>query len=203
MGRGKGGGRNKTPARILGVDPGTQKAGYAVITDEPTPKVIEHGTIDLGRKQPLQRRLHRLHRELLELARRHRPEAVAVEEPFVGKSAKSAIAVGQAQAAALIAAAEAGATVHKYAPATVKQSVTNSGAASKDDVSLMVQIILGLGEKPGEDAADALAVALCHLGKQQEERATGQEDNRKAAERKQRTPESKQEPRRRRCSSQA
>ena len=93
---------------------------------------------------------------------------MAVEEPFVGKSAKSALAVGQAQAIALVSAAKNSIPVRKYTPAQVKYAVTNNGRASKEEVMAMIQAILSLPKTPESDAADALAVALCHLGAQRE-----------------------------------
>ena len=160
--------------RVLGVDPGTLKAGYAVVEDETNPRSLEHGTIVLQKGLPLEKRLHQLHLAITGIIARLQPDAVAVEEPFVGKSAHTAIAIGQAQGVVLVCAEAAGLPVMKYAPAKVKFAVTNSGRASKDDMIHMTKIILRLEQPPQPDAADALAVALCHMGNEQERRASQQ-----------------------------
>jgi crossover junction endodeoxyribonuclease RuvC len=101
---------------------------------------------------------------VLDIIRRHRPEAVAVEQPFVSKNVRSAMAIGRAQAIALLAAAGEGIPAYEYTPAEVKQRVADYGASSKEQIQEMVRLQLGLAEVPQpNDAADALAVAICHL----------------------------------------
>ena len=154
--------------RILGVDPGTQKMGYSILDlddDTDTPRCLDYGTFDGGRSKEIAERLHLLLGELQALAEHWVPDQLAIEEPFVAaaRGAKSAIAVGQAQAVALLVAARAGIPIHRYTPATVKSAVANYGAGDKAQVQRSVRILLGLGDAPmAEDASDAIAIALCH-----------------------------------------
>ena len=158
--------------RVLAIDPGTIKAGYAVLTDGEPPVAIAHGTIAMLARRPIPERLNNLPIAVTELVQAHRPQVMAVEEPYVGKSPRSALAVGQAQAIFLLVAAQHQLPFHLYSPAQVKHAVANNGRASKDDVIGMVSIILRLEEPPRSDEADALAVALCHLGAERERRQT-------------------------------
>ena len=154
--------------RILGVDPGTQKMGYSILDlddDGGMPRCLAYGIFDGGRSKEIAERLHLLLGELQALAEHWAPDQLAIEEPFVAaaRGAKSAIAVGQAQAVALLIAARAGIPIHRYTPATVKSAVANYGAGDKAQVQRSVRILLGLGDKPmTEDASDAIAIALCH-----------------------------------------
>ena len=117
-----------------------------------------------GRRLDLPERLHVLHTNLLEVIERWRPEVVAVEEPFAGRNVHSAMAIGQAVAVAMIAAASNNLAIHGYEPRRVKQAVTDYGGSSKEQVEDMVQALLGLPERlESSDAADAVAVAICHL----------------------------------------
>ncbi len=148
---------------ILGVDPGTVAMGYGVIEsgdDEAT--LIECGVLNCSARSPMGERLSFLYQELDKIISRHQPEAVAVEQPFVAKNVKSALAIGKAQAVAILAAANRGIPSYEYTPAQVKQRVADYGASSKEQVQKMVRLQLGLSEVPPSDAADALAVALCH-----------------------------------------
>jgi crossover junction endodeoxyribonuclease RuvC len=105
-----------------------------------------------------------MYHRLLEIISRYQPDAVAIEQPFVSKNVKAALAVGRAQAIAILAAADKKIPTYEYTPAQVKQQVTNYGASSKEQVQEMVRLQLGLAQVPQpSDAADALAVALCHL----------------------------------------
>ena len=154
--------------RILGVDPGTRTMGYSVLDlddDADTPRCLDYGTFDGGRSKEIAERLHLLLGALQALAERWTPDQLAIEEPFVAaaRGAKSAVAVGQAQAVALLVAARAGIPIHRYSPATVKSAVANYGAGDKAQVQRSVRILLGLGDEPmAEDASDAIAIALCH-----------------------------------------
>ena len=151
--------------RILGVDPGTATTGYGVIesnNDEIT--LIDYGAIVSPTRSPIGERLSYIYRGLVEVISRWKPEAVAIEEPFVAKNVHSALAVGRAQATAILAAANQGLPTYEYTPAQVKQMVANYGAGSKEQIQQMVRLQLGLSEIPQpDDAADALAVAICHL----------------------------------------
>ncbi|MBI4181320.1 MAG: crossover junction endodeoxyribonuclease RuvC [Chloroflexi bacterium] len=151
--------------KILGVDPGTVAMGYGVIeslNDETT--FIDCGTLTTPPGSPIGERLSFLYHKLEEIIANHRPDEVAIEQPFVAKNVKSALAIGKAQAVAILAAANQGIPIHEYTPAQIKQSVSNYGASSKEQIQEMVKLQLGLSQVPQpSDAADALAVALCHL----------------------------------------
>jgi crossover junction endodeoxyribonuclease RuvC len=150
---------------ILGIDPGTITTGYGVIEaegDEPT--LVEYGALSAPERSPIGERLSNIYQQLLEVIARFKPDVVAVESPFVAKNVRSAIAIGMAQAIAMLAAAGENIPTQQYSPAEVKQRVTDYGASSKEQVQAMVQLQLGLKEAPHPtDAADALAVAICHL----------------------------------------
>jgi len=147
--------------RILGLDPGTQVMGYGLIEGDP-PKVLAWGAFTAPHR-PLGERLLFIYKGLEELLDKHSPDEAAVEEPFVAKNPRSAIAVGQAQALAFLACAGRGIPIHSYPPTQVKGAVAGYGRGEKEQVQEMVRLQLGLEETPGPDAADALAVALCHL----------------------------------------
>ena len=152
--------------KIMGIDPGTLVTGYGFIlsTDDGNLEHVDSGAISQPRQTGLPRRLHLIHRELLALMRRHQPDVVAVEDPFVARNVKSALAIGQAQAVALIAAAELELPCYQYSPLLIKQMVTSYGGSGKAQVQDMVRLQLGLAEAPQpHDAADALAAAICHV----------------------------------------
>jgi crossover junction endodeoxyribonuclease RuvC len=151
--------------RILGVDPGTVTMGYGVVeAAENEVALVDCGAFNSPARSPIGERLSYLYGKLLEVISRYQPDAVAVEQPFVAKNVKSALAVGKAQAVAILAAAGKGISVYEYTPAQVKKRVANYGASSKEQVQEMVRLQLGLPEVPQpNDAADALAVAICHL----------------------------------------
>jgi crossover junction endodeoxyribonuclease RuvC len=112
----------------------------------------------------MEERLHSLYNELSKIIARHKPSEVAIEEPFIGQNAKSAFAIGKAQAIAILAAVNQGLPVYYYSPAKVKQQITSYGQSDKQQVQEMVRVQLGLSELPQpSDAADALAVAMCHI----------------------------------------
>ena len=150
--------------KILGVDPGTITTGYGVIEsqgDEIT--LIDFGALNSPARSPIGERLCYLYESLLGIITNHHPDAVAVEQPFMAKNARAALAVGRAQAIAILAAASQGIPVYEYTPAQVKQRVANYGASSKEQIQEMIRLQFGLAEVPQpNDAADALAVALCH-----------------------------------------
>lgn len=155
--------------RVLAIDPGTLRMGYGVIDAGagPAPAADDYGVIALPAAMPIEERLYQLHTHILNMIHVFHPDAIAVEDPFVGKGerafVKSALAIGQAQAVVLIGAASQGIPVHRYAPATVKRAVTDYGAASKEQVQRMAVSTLSLASMPDSDAADALAVGLCHV----------------------------------------
>lgn len=151
--------------RVLGIDPGTINLGYGVVDEEGAEMtIVGCGVLSLSTRVPVEKRLASLYRKLDEIVARYQPDEVAIEEPFIAGNARSALAVGRAQAIAILAATNKNLPVFRYLPAQVKQQVTDYGGSSKEQVQEMVRIRLGLAEPPKpNDAADALAVAICHL----------------------------------------
>jgi crossover junction endodeoxyribonuclease RuvC len=150
---------------ILGIDPGTSLMGYGVVDGEGDRVApLAFGALASKARSPIGERLRYMYGGLIEIIARYRPQEIAVESPFVARNARSAIAIGRAQAIAILAAATSDIPIFEYTPAQVKQRVTSFGAAGKEQVGEMVRLQLGLTEIPRPaDAADALAVALCHL----------------------------------------
>ncbi|MFH1639846.1 MAG: crossover junction endodeoxyribonuclease RuvC [Chloroflexota bacterium] len=150
---------------ILGIDPGTVSMGYGVIEsrdDEIT--LVDYGAFKCSPRTPTEKRLGFLYARLLEIINRHKPDMVAVEEPFVSENVKSALAIGRAQAIAILAAVNNDVPISRYTPAEVKRQITNYGASSKEQIQEMIKLTLGLSQVPQpSDAADALAVAICHV----------------------------------------
>lgn len=138
--------------------------GYGVVrVDGDKVELLAAGALNCQAKLPLARRLFQLHTELDKLVVRYAPSEVAIEDPFVAANPRSALAVGRAQAIAMLVAAQHGLPVFTYTPAQVKQAVTSYGGSSKEQVQEMIRLTLGLPQPPQpNDAADALAIALCH-----------------------------------------
>lgn len=150
---------------ILGVDPGTAATGYGVVarSGDGAVSLLECGVIRTGSKAPLPERLRDIYEGIIDVLDRHSPEAVAVEGVFFGKNVRSAVVLGHARGAILLAAALRQLDVVEYPPAEVKSAVVGHGSATKDQVGYMVQKLLRLKEPPKpHDAADGVAVALCH-----------------------------------------
>jgi crossover junction endodeoxyribonuclease RuvC len=138
--------------------------GYGVIesTDDEV-ALITYGALDSPQRASIGERLRFLYRELVKIVLSHQLGAVAIEQPFVAKNVKSALAIGKAQAVAILAAANHDIPTYEYTPTRVKQAVASYGISSKEQVQEMVRLQLGLAEVPQpSDAADALAVAICH-----------------------------------------
>jgi crossover junction endodeoxyribonuclease RuvC len=150
--------------KVLGIDPGTAACGYGIVDVEGGRlKAVEHGWWQTPARQRPELRLKRIHDAVAELIAKQAPEAVVLEESFVGVDARTALSVGQARGAVLVACANAGVACAEYPPATVKHTVCGYGRAEKAQVQRMVRAILGLPEIPTpHHAADALAVAICH-----------------------------------------
>lgn len=149
--------------RILGLDPGTVNIGYGIIEGEP-PSLITYGVISAPSHLPLETRLLYLYNGLEVILTQYQPQEVALEEPFVSQNPKSALSVGRAQGIAILAAAQHKLPIYRYSPAEIKKQVSNYGGSSKEQIQEMVRLLLGLKSVPEpSDAADALAVALCHL----------------------------------------
>jgi crossover junction endodeoxyribonuclease RuvC len=151
--------------RVLGIDPGTAITGYGVIEgDGDSITLTAYGAITTPADQPLEQRLQHIYRELRALISEWHPESAAVEELFFSKNARTALVVGHARGVALLALIDAGLPIQEYKPAEVKQAVAGYGGAPKQQVQGMVQLLLGLDDIPRpDDAADALAVAICHF----------------------------------------
>jgi crossover junction endodeoxyribonuclease RuvC len=149
--------------RLLGLDPGLQRTGWGVIeADGNLLRFHAAGVVTSRPEDPLAARLDALYRGLQEVVASYRPHAAAIEETVVNVNAGSSLKLGQARGVAMLAAAHAGLLVTEYASKTVKRAVVGSGAAQKRQVAMMVRTLLpGCGEVSA-DAADALAVALCH-----------------------------------------
>ena len=148
--------------RILGLDPGSIRTGYGLIEcGAGGERHIADGCIQAGTGDfPL--RLRRIFDAVAALIEAHRPDEIAIERVFVHRNPDSALKLGQARGAALCAALALGASAHEYAPRAIKLAVSGYGAADKAQVAQMVTALLGLPRRPSADAADALAVALCH-----------------------------------------
>lgn len=149
---------------VLGVDPGTRFAGYGVLGwDGCCFRVLGYGLVDVSRVKSYSRRLLGLHEEVLGVLERYGPEVVVVEEVFYGKNFRSAVKIGEARGVVFLAAAVYDLVVFEYSPSTVKQAVTGSGRASKQQVRQMVGRLLGLEVSSlRDDVSDALAIAICH-----------------------------------------
>lgn len=149
---------------ILGIDPGTATTGFGVVELDAGRLVHrKHGTIRTPADESLPTRLKTIHDALHQLVVAYKPAVVAVEQVFFGKNAVSAFSVGHARGVVLLAAAQSGAEVAEYTPIQVKASVCGQGRAPKSQVAFMVRALLGLDALPTPvDAADALAVAICH-----------------------------------------
>ncbi len=150
--------------RIFGIDPGSERTGYGCIdTDGSRHRLVVCGAIATRSCASFPDKLGLIHRELAALIAARRPALVAVENVFHAANARSALQLGHARAAAILAAVEQGVPVVEYTPAEIKRAVVGYGRAEKHQVGEMVRMLLGLGEVPApHDAADALAIAICH-----------------------------------------
>jgi crossover junction endodeoxyribonuclease RuvC len=150
---------------VLGIDPGTAITGYGLVKGEGDDlTLVAYGAITTSSDWPLPERLQRIYQELTALIEDQQPTAAAVEELFFSKNVRTALSVGQARGVALLAAANAGLPIHEYTPLQVKQAIAGYGRATKDQVQQMVKMLLALDSVPQpDDAADAIAVAICHI----------------------------------------
>lgn len=152
--------------RVLGIDCGTEFTGYGVVEMAHGSRLVHcaAGTIRLNKKEKTPQRLAQVYAELTSLMTLHAPDCVAIEEVFFSANAKSALKLGQVRGVAMLAAATSGLPVAEYAPLSIKSSVTGYGMAQKQQVQFMVTRLLELDCAPDSpDAADALAIAICHL----------------------------------------
>ena len=161
--RGYGFGHMSTTIRILGVDPGLRRTGWGVVTITGNALAfVAAGTIRAPLDGELAHRLVALHDGLAEIVRTFQPDEAAVEQTFVNKDATATLKLGQARGIALLVPAQAGLTVAEYAPNAVKKAIVGAGHAEKIQIRAMIRILLPRAEFDSDDAADALAIAICH-----------------------------------------
>ncbi len=149
---------------VIGVDPGSRITGFAVIEHlARTSKVLCHGTVRPSLKMTLEKRYYEIFCELDQIIKKFKPKCLSVETQFVHKNVQSAIKLGMARGACLLAAAKHDILVKEYTPTLAKKSIVGKGHASKAQIQKMVQILLNLKEPLCEDTSDACALALCHV----------------------------------------
>ncbi|MEX2446730.1 MAG: crossover junction endodeoxyribonuclease RuvC [Dehalococcoidia bacterium] len=161
------------PLRVLGIDPGLAVTGYGVVDERGSGgTLVASGAVRTSAKAPRAERLGRIYDAVRALIDEHRPHEVAIEQQFVAENVRSAMAIGEARAAAMVAAAASALPVYEFAPRSVKESVTGWGAAPKQQVRQMVLVHLGLSELEGTlDVTDAIAIALARIADAQVEAA--------------------------------
>ena len=151
------------PIRILGIDPGLRKTGWGVVVSEGSKlSFVACGCVESDGNLALGERLRQLHEGLHRIITTHRPHEAAVEETFINRDPQSALKLGQARGVALLVPALAGVAVSEYAANLVKKTVVGVGHADKKQVQAMIRVLLPKAETSSADAADALAVAICH-----------------------------------------
>lgn len=149
--------------RIIGIDPGSRITGYGIISKEGNRLVhVDNGAIFTDASKDFPARLQKIYRGLTEVVEQYRPDAMAVENIFFATNVQSALKLGQARGAAIVAGVNAGLPVFEYSALQVKQAVVGHGRAAKEQVQKMLKVLLHLPEIAQEDASDALAVAVCH-----------------------------------------
>ncbi len=151
--------------RVFGIDPGSGRTGYGCVdSDGSRHSLVTFGAITAAPGATFPDKLHAIHRTLAQLITTHRPDCVVIENLFHAKNARSALLLGHARGVAMLAAVEAGLPVVEYTPAAVKLAIVGYGRAEKAQMQQMVKLLLGLDAIPTpHDAADALAIAICHL----------------------------------------
>jgi crossover junction endodeoxyribonuclease RuvC len=151
--------------RVIGIDPGTAITGWGIVDGDGTDLVmVAGGVITTPAGMPLPQRLQVIYQELTVIVKQWQPETAGLEELFFSKNAKTALAVGHGRGAAMLALANANLPIAEYKPLEVKQAITGYGGADKLQMQHMVKLLLALDDIPRpDDAADALAVAICHL----------------------------------------
>jgi len=150
---------------VLGIDPGTAITGYGLVWGEGDDlRLVDYGVITTPSDESQPQRLQEIYRQLTALIQERQPAEAAVEKLFFSRNVRTALNVGQARGVALLAIVNAGIAVHEYTPLEVKQAVVGYGRATKEQVQEMVKVLLGLDTVPQpDDAADAIAVAICHI----------------------------------------
>jgi crossover junction endodeoxyribonuclease RuvC len=156
------------PIRILGIDPGLRKCGWGIVEQLGTKLTfIGCGSVEPSDKLALSERLKLIHVGLSDVLARFEPQEAAIEETFVNKDARATLKLGAARGAAMVPPALAGLTVAEYAPNQVKKTVVGSGHAEKQQIRMMIGVLLPKADPKTEDAADALAIAICHAHSRQ------------------------------------
>ena len=163
-----------TTIRLMGIDPGSRITGYGIIDwDGPRSRHVASGCIQTASDRPVPERLKTIYEAVAAIIQAHRPMEVAVEQVFMHRNPDSALKLGQARGAALCAVVMAELPVSEYARRAIKQAVVGGGAADKLQVQHMVRLLLNLPDAPQADAADALAVAICHAHIRQTQQRLG------------------------------
>jgi crossover junction endodeoxyribonuclease RuvC len=161
---------------VLGIDPGIATTGYGFVRPLSSGRLeaVDFGVLQTDARMPLPERLAFLHQSLTDLLSHHRPDSAAVERLYFQRNVSTAMIVGEARGVLVLALAQAGIPVGEYTPGEIKQAVTAYGGAEKRQMQVMIRLLLGLAEIPRpDDAADALAVAVCHLQRAGLERRAG------------------------------
>ncbi len=149
--------------RILGIDPGLRRTGWGLIESEGNRLIhIACGSVETGERDDLGTRLLAIHDGLIAVIERYRPQEAAVEATFVNSNAAATLKLGQARGIAMLVPAKAGLTVAEYAPNVVKKTVVGAGHGEKSQIRMMIGVLLPKADPQSEDAADALAIAICH-----------------------------------------
>lgn len=150
--------------RTIGIDPGSRATGYGIVEgDGRRLHYVDSGVVSLSGQLPLWERLGVIYTRLSAIIQEHRPSCMAVEDVFLAKNVKSALKLGQARGAAILAGVNSGLEIHEYSALQIKQAVVGYGRAAKEQVEDMVRFFFGLRGRLNPNASDALAVALCHL----------------------------------------
>ncbi len=149
--------------RILGIDPGLRRTGWGLIESEGNRLIyIACGSVETGERDDLGTRLLAIHDGLIAVIARYQPQEAAVEATFVNTNAAATLKLGQARGIAMLVPAKAGLTVAEYAPNVVKKTVVGAGHGEKSQIRMMIGVLLPKADPQSEDAADALAIAICH-----------------------------------------
>ena len=151
--------------KVLGIDPGSETTGWGVVEgDGRRYRLVRYGTVRASARERFPARLLKIYSGLEEVIEEHKPDAFSIEEAFYANNVKTALKLGQVRGVALLAAERAGIEIHEYSPRLIKQTVVGYGNAEKHQVQEMVRILLSLSTVPEpHDAADALAIAICHF----------------------------------------
>jgi len=149
---------------VLGVDPGSRVTGYGLVEKKNNQiSCVNAGTISSSGKIPLYQRIHKIYQSMVEIMTQYQPSEMAIEDVFFAKNVKSALAIGHARGAAMIAAVQCGIKIFEYTPLEIKKSVVGYGRATKNQVNIMVKMMLNLKTELTLDTTDALATAICHV----------------------------------------